>query len=389
MNTHAKIQTAWDYIVGNVYNPDTRLIYDHKHAADPECFPTTEEVNASYPNSCGYGVGMEDGMINGGTMIDACLCRYEKNGDEKALEFAHNLLGGMLNCIFNARTEGFVPRACTPYDGKTSYVDSSRDQYTMFVFGAHRMLYGGYCTAEEKESLKKALTAIARRAEKNVIPENDYDILRDDGGRTLVNIMWGDTLDNHEYLRLPMIYIAAWEASGDDHWMDMYKKYREEAYEKSLTMSEYWHLYALQQMQASVLVCMEADPDREWKEKYLKLMNIVADYIVGMVAKVEEDLSSYTNYNEKHVPFRKVEMTESLRIKEIGLPCMVPNRDDTEEFFILQDAANIIIVNSMAPGRETPKAAEELYWKAFDKIDFSIHERVVPIHFIEAYYRMK
>jgi hypothetical protein len=68
---------------------------------------------------------------------------------------------------------------------------------------------------------------------------------------------------------------------------------------------------------------------------------------------------------------------------------MVHDRDDTEEFFIRQDAANIIIVNSMAPGRETPKAAEELYWKAFGKIDFSIHERVVPIHFIDAYYRMK
>ena len=136
MNTNSKIITAWDYVINNVYNPATKLIYDHKHATNPECFPTTKEVNASYPNSCGYGVGMEDGMINGGTLIDACLCRYEKYADEASLEFSHNLLEGMLNCIFNTRTEGFVPRACTPYDGKTSYVDSSRDQYTMFVFGA-------------------------------------------------------------------------------------------------------------------------------------------------------------------------------------------------------------------------------------------------------------
>ena len=384
-----KIDTAWQYIWDNTYNPQTQLIYDHKHAVNPEYFPVTEEVNASYPNSCGYGVGMEDGMINGGTMIDACLCRYEKFSDKDALECAHKLLGGMLNCVFNARTEGFVPRAVTPYDGKTSYVDSSRDQYTMFVFGVHRMFRGGYCTAEEKQDIKKALVSVARRAEKNVTADNGYDILRDDGGRTLVNVMWGNTLDNHEHLRLPMIYIAAWEVSGDAHWLEMYRKYREEAYEKSLGMGDYWHLYALQQMQASVLVCMEAENDNEWKTKYLDLMNIVADYIVNMVGKIDKDLASYTNYNEKHIPFRQVEMTESWRIKEIGLPCMVPVRDDTEEFFILQDAANIIIVNAMVPGRETPKDALELYWKAFDKIDFDIHERVVPIHFLEGYYRMK
>jgi len=384
-----EINKAWDYIVKNVYNPTTKLIYDHKHARDLSHFPTAEEVNRSYPNSSGYSVGMEDGMINGGTMIDACLCCYEEDGDEDVLKLAHDLLDGMLNCVECARTEGFVPRAVTPFDGKTSYVDSSRDQYTMFVFGAHRMLHGGYCTDEEKQNLKKALVSVARRAEKNVIAENDFDILRDDGGRTLVNIMWGNTLGNHEYLRLPMIYAAAWETSGDDHWLDMYRKYREEAYEKSLKMSEYWHLYALQQMQASVLVCMEIENDEDWKGKYFELMNTVADYIIGMTDKVSKDLASYTKYNEKYIPFRQVEMAESLRIKEIGLPCMVPARNDTEEFFVLQDAANIIIVNAMVPGRETPKEAEKLYWKAFDKIDFSVHERVVPVHFLEGYYRMK
>ena len=387
MNT--KIQVALDYIVNNVYNPTTKLIYDHKHARDLTHFPTPEEVRCSYPNSCGYGVGMEDGMINGGTMIDACICHYEKYGDEAVLKLAHDLLGGMLNCVECARTEGFVPRGVTPYDGKTCYVDSSRDQYTMFVFGVHRMFKGGYCIEEEKARIRKALIAVAKRAEKNVVPETDYDMLRDDGGKTLVNIMWGDTLGNHEYMRLPMIYAAAWKVSGDNHWLEMYKKYREEAYEKSLEMGEYWHLYALQQMQASILVCMEAEPDEKWKGKYLELMNIVADYIVGMVEKVGENLASYTNYNEKHIPFRQLEMTESWHIKEIGLPCMVPARNDTEEFFVLQDAANIIIVNAMVPGRETPKEAEKLYWKAFDKIDFSVHERVVPVHFLEGYYRMK
>lgn len=387
MNT--KISMAWSYIVNNVYNPNTKLIYDHKHARDLSHFPTPEEVEMAYPNSCGYSVGMEDGMINGGTMIDACLCRYEKDGDEAALNLAHDLLSGMLNCVECARTEGFVPRGVTPYDGKTCYVDSSRDQYTMFAFGVHRMFKGGYCTEEEKSRIKNALVSVAKRAEKNVVPQTDYDMLRDDGGKTLVNIMWGDTLGNHEYLRLPMIYALAWEVSGDNHWLQMYKCYREEAYEKSLEMAEYWHLYALQQMQVSILVCMESETDEVWKERYLLLMNMVADYVVGLTGKVKADIDAHTNYNEKHIPFRQVHMAESQRIKELGLPCLTPEYEDSEEFFLLQDAANIIIVNSLVPGRNTPEDAKNLYWKAFDKIDFELHERVVPVHFLEGYYRMK
>ncbi len=383
-----KINIAWNYICNNVYNPDTKLIYDHKHGRDLSHFPTPEEVEGSYPNSCGYSVGMEDGMINGGTMIDACLCRYEKTGEDSALCLAHDLLSGMLNCVECVRTEGFVPRGVTPLDGKTCYVDSSRDQYTMFIFGVHRMFKGGYCTPKEKERIKNALIAVARRAEKNVVPETGYDILRDDGGKTLVNIMWGDTLGNHEYLRLPMIYIAAWEASGDSHWLDMYKKYREEAYEKSLKMSEYWHLYALQQMQASLLVCMEADPDNVWKEKYLSLMNTVADYVEKAVCSVREEINTHSKYNEVFEPFRNIKMQESQRIKDIGLPCMLPERDDSDEFFILQDAANIVIVSGMVPGRKVCEKAIELYWEAFDKIDLSKHERVVPVHYLEGYYRM-
>lgn len=142
-----------------------------------------------------------------------------------------------------------MPRAVSVEDGKTHYPDSSRDQYTMFAFAMHRYLTSTLCTPSEKDAIATAAVAIAGRAEKNITPETGYDMLTDDDRPTLVTVMWGDTLGNHEYLRLSMLYLLAYESSGDGYWLNKYSKIREEAYQKSLPMSErYWALYTLQQM---------------------------------------------------------------------------------------------------------------------------------------------
>lgn len=146
--------------------------------------------------------------------------------------------------------------------GTSHYINSSIDQYTLFIFGAHRYINSDICTNEEKKNLSRILEGFAKRAEKNVTKENCYDMLRDDCGKSLSTTFWGENLGNHEYLRLPMIYLAAWEASGNECWLEAYRKIRSEAYEKSLPMGSYWHLYTLQQMQVSVRLCYDADPDK-------------------------------------------------------------------------------------------------------------------------------
>ena len=161
-----------------------------------------------------------------------------------------------------------LPRSVILQDGEGHYIDSSRDQYTMFVYGAYRYVHSDICESREREALARVLTGFARRAEQNVTKENGYDLRRDDGGNSLNCVMWGNELGNHEYCRLPAIYLAAWDISGEEHWLELYRKIREEAYRKSLPMTEYWHLYTLQQMQAALYVCREADPDWGWKQKY-------------------------------------------------------------------------------------------------------------------------
>ncbi len=383
-----EIDEAFEYVKDKLFSEKTNLIYDHIIKGRENEFPTTDEISAVFPNPCGYSTGMEDGMINGGTMLDACLLKYEQEQDEIAAEFARKLVKGMLNCTFSAKSEGFVPRGVSIKDGKTHYPDSSRDQYTMFAFGLHRYLTSSLCTVEEKRQIARATVNIARRAEKNITPANNYDMLNDDGNPTLVTIMWGDTLDNHEYMRLPMLYLLAYESSGDSYWLEKYKEIREEAYEKSHPMIEYWALYSLQQMQASILVCYDIETDEDWKKHYLSLMNTVADYTEGIIDHVRERMESYKNYNSPQPSFREIEARPTDLFTKLGYKdAVLINRPDSTEFFMLQDCAQISIITKLVPNRSNCDRAFKLLSDAFNKINLSIHERNLPLYFIDGYYR--
>jgi len=389
-SVETQVHLAYEYIKKRVFNPTTRLIYDHSHACDMVHFPTAEEVAAIYPNPCGYAVGMEDGMINGGTMVDACLFRYEKTADDGAVDFARLLVSGMLDCVACAKSEGFVPRGVTPTDGKSYYPDSSIDQYTMFVFGMVRFFESGFATDQEKERIKNTLVSVARRAEKNPLKENDYDLLRDDGGKSIVSRIWGEKRGNHEMLRLPMIFAAAYGVSADIRWLSKYEAIIDEGIERSLPMTEYFHLYALQQMQASIYVCKKYDPDEKRCKKLGDIANAVADYAESNVPAVFYQLRAHINYNAPYKPFRECgkDISGAGRFADVGFPdAFKPERGDEHEFFVLQDAANVGIVISFADVRKPSDDAKALFAEAFDIIDFNKHERCVPVHFLDGYYR--
>ena len=378
--------TAWDFVTKRLFYEPTGLIYDHVWE-DLSYFPTPEEAKSSFPNPCGYGTGMEDSMINAGSMLLAALGRYRLEDNLEAAEMAHKLVQGILHCQSTARSHGFLPRSVAPSDGVSHYIDSSRDQYTLCVFGVCAYLRTKLPTEEERERLGRMLVAFAERAERNVTPENGFDMLREDGLPTVCTVMWGETLGNHEYLRLPMIDLAAWWVSGDAHWLDRYQRICDEAIERSLPMTgRYWHLYTLQQMQMSAWLCFALDPSESRRARYREILCAVADYAIASVPAVREKLLQRNDYNFPFCSFHETELAPRPRAVAGDCPNFSPVRAEADSFFILQDALDIQNVIALCPDRTPTTESLTLLCEAVDRIDFSKHVTSAPVQLLEAYY---
>lgn len=381
---------AFGFIKAKLFYEKTSLIYDHVISGRDHEFPSPEEIARIFPNPCGYSTGMEDCMLSGGTMIDVCLTKYELDGDRSAADFAKKLAKGLLKCAFSAKTEGFLPRGVCPSDGISHYPDSSRDQYTIFAFAIHRYLNSNLCSVDERNEIARAAVAIAKRAERNVTEANGFDMLTDEGKRTLVTVMWGDALGFHEFMRLPMLYLLAYEASGDVHWLTKYREIREAAYLGSEKFGRVWSLYTLGQMQSSLRLCYDVETDTEWRDKLYSLMCRVAEHAEGLVPRVRESISLSDNYNP-HIPdFRTLPMEPAERFIKLGYEdALSPILPDANEFFTLQDAAQIGITAGLVPGREPSAAAKEIVSYGISKIDLKKHERNLPVYFLCAITRTK
>ena len=389
MHDNFAIEKAFLFVKDKLFYEKTNLIYDHIVNGRETDFPTPAEILSGYPNPCGYTTGMEDGMINGATMLDACLLLHEKHANEQARDLAKKLVKGMLSCAKSATDKGFLPRAVCINDAKTHYPNSSRDQYTMFAFAMHRFFNTKLCDEDMKREIKTVVVNIAKRLEKNVTKQNNYDALNEDGRKSLSTTMWGDGLDNHEYLRLPMIYLLAFEVSKEERWLEKYKSIRDEAIQKSLPLINYWSLYALSQMQASIRLCYDVDKDQDYKTKYLSLMNAVCDYVESKVDNIRERINALTNYNARQPSFRTLLPIADKRWKDLGYTNAVRLvREDEKEFFTLQDGAQACIILGLTPNRSPSKKATSLFFEAFSKLDLNTHERNLPVYFLDGYYRI-
>lgn len=212
-----------------LFHPETELIYDYATSRDPvhrfDHLPAPEEVAADFPNPCGWSTGMEDSMLNAGSMLDVLrLEREDGDSPETAPAFACRLLHGIHRCATVHGHPGFVARSITPRDGKSCYSNSSRDQFTLAVYGVWRFLRAfPDAPSAEIQRARELLHSIACYCEHTVTAGHEYDLGRLDGSRAIVSKMW--QCGAHEVLRLPMIYAAAFEATGDGHWRDAAREY--------------------------------------------------------------------------------------------------------------------------------------------------------------------
>ncbi len=274
------IDGLWQVTWKRFYLARTHLFYDYLTSYEPgrelAHLPTANEIQRQYPDECGYGTGMEDGMISAGVILSLIVDRYEVTKEAALRERALDVFKGIRLSATAHGKPGFMARAVCAEDLKSIYPNSSRDQYTHAVHGLWLYAHSPLCALETKEEIAAILSAIADRMTRNVIEKNNYDSLRADGTRDTRGIsrMWN--VQAHEVARLPMIYAAAWDITGKQTYYDLYRKYLEPAVEQSFSLNNKQRTYALQQMQASMELLYSLEQDPKLKQKMQQLMAMVA-----------------------------------------------------------------------------------------------------------------
>ena len=271
---------AWDVSWQRFYLPKTKLFYDYLSSYEPgrelAHLPSADEVARQDPNECGYGTGMEDCMISAGVILSLIVDRYAVTTDETLRDRAASVFQGIQLCATVHGVPGFLARGVCPEDVKSIYPNSSRDQYTHAVHGLWLYLHSPLCDPAAKQAIGEILAAIADRMTRNVTPENDYDSLRADGTRDTRGIsrMWN--VKGHEAARLPMIYAAAWDATGKQEYYDLYRKYLAPAVQQSFVVEEWQPTYALLQMQISLELLKSMEQDPALQKQMSQIMTMVS-----------------------------------------------------------------------------------------------------------------
>ena len=274
------VKQAWEATWERFYLPRTHLFYDYLTSYEPRRglahLPSADEVARQVPNECGYGTGMEDCMISAGAMLSLIVDRYAVTKEDMLRQRALDVFQGIRLCATAHGVPGFLARGVCAQDLNSIYPNSSRDQYTHAVHGLWLYYHSPLCSLETRNEIGAMLAAIADRMTRTVTPANDYDSLRADGTRDTRGIsrMWN--VKGHEAARLPMIYAAAWDTTGQQRYHELCRKYLEPAVEQSVTVENRQPTYAWLQMQASLelLAALERDPGL--KRRIRDIMAMVA-----------------------------------------------------------------------------------------------------------------
>lgn len=260
---------GWARVMKVFYSPKTSLIY--------ACAPGSVTKSTSFQNgifylkdNLGYGMGMEDCAIVGGVALSMLCDQYLVTQESTIPAEAKRIAEGLCNLVTAHGYPGFVARGLCVDDGKSICALSSRDQVTHFIHGLWRYYHAPFAETAMKEKIRQLFRAVSSRMEKNVTPENNYNFLQADGSKDPRGIckMW--KVYPHEAARLPMIYAATWDVTGDEHYRKLYKTYIKESIDESLKLAvlpqskinALMPNYTLLQMNTSfeVLLNVEKDP---------------------------------------------------------------------------------------------------------------------------------
>lgn len=278
---------ADEIIWSRFYSPETDLFYDYitsydENRAGLATLPTAEEVKAQRPNVCGYGTGMEDGLISGGVLLTMIVDRAAVTGEDSLRGKAEAIFRGIERCSMIPGAPGFMARGISPLAPDAVYINSSRDQVTHAVSSLWEYYRSPLPSEEIKGRIRSILTAVADRMIRNVTPENDYDFLCADGSRCRRGICKMDQVDPHEAARLTMIYAAAADVCGDspdsvekdkgEEYRRRWRSHIDRAIEESKNPLPHTTTYGLLQMGVSLELLWRLEPDEAHRERIREVM---------------------------------------------------------------------------------------------------------------------
>lgn len=386
----AKINQAWEVAWDRFFIQDVQLFADYlssyEKGKEVAHLPTAEEVRRQYPNPCGYGTGMEDGMILGGAMLSIITDMYAVTGDEKLRESIAKVFNGVRLASTVHQVPGFVARNVCREDRKSVYINSSRDQYTHCVHGLWKYYRSPLADEATKAEIRRILAAVADRMIQFVTPENNYDSARADGKPCPLGIcrMWD--VQAHEAARLPMIYAAAWDATGDEKYYAQYRKYVTDAVEQSATPSEKLPAYALLQMQCSLELLYELEKDAPLKTRIHEAMKHVAGISRARTASVWSKMSQMAPETLAMLgpDWRKV--SEWKNQKGYIIPQWGPYR---QVWHLIREAGESAMVPLMVENAEIPAAQKQLLQDVILRSDYLHNSSCGIIYHIGAYWKAR
>ena len=273
----AWVDAAWKRVMERFYSPKTGGIY--------ACAPKDVQPARDFPDGLlrpefGYGKGLEDCAIDGGTALSGLVDAYAVTKDPAYAADAEKIAKGLLNLVNAHPYRGFVARGLCVEDGTSICRLSSRDQVTHWVHGLWRYWRSGLVPDGLKGPIRAAFADVAGLMERNVTEANGWNFLQADSTPDPRGICTMRQTMPHESARLAMVYAAAGEITGDTRWTKLYRSLREEALVESCRLANLperkvaWFMpsYTLHQMNASLELLLGVEEDEKYRAKAISAM---------------------------------------------------------------------------------------------------------------------
>ena len=381
---HQKAGEAWRFAWQHLYDPGTSLFYDFVSSYDAKRrfahLPTADEIARQYPNTNGWGTGMEDSAITAGVMMSMLCDRYQATGDAALREPAAKVFAGMVLCGTLSPARGLVLRSVSPFDGTSHYIETSRDQVTHFAHGLWRFYHSRLSDGAQRARMREMIAAVCERMETHVTAKHRFAICMENDQPGVVDKMWH--VAPHEAARLPMIYRIGYDLTGARHWRALYRRYALPAARQSLQVPlEMRTPYAFLQQQVSLepLYRMENE-DANLKALWRQGMQFVAGRVEAFawqcLAYHPVDIAS-VDLNWRHWDLRDcwgryfAIWPETVRHEDTAI------REPTEA----------LLVQLMCPGRRLSADQLALLDRTISQVDYGAAITYASCYPLAAYWR--